>query len=104
MITATIAAAASTPTVASAGRLQTRIVVAAVFPLGALLLLPLANRRRRSMLLLIAIAGVALCFTGCSTPQGVVPTVTAQSVTFTSTSGSIVVTTQVKVTTTSASQ
>ena len=100
--TATIVVAASTPAVASAGHMQTRIVVAALFPLGAFLLLPLANRRRRSMLFLIVLAGVALCFTGCSTPQGVVPTVTAGTITFTSTSGSIVVTTPVKVTTASA--
>ena len=100
--TATIVVAASTPTVAFAGHMQTRAVVAAVFPLAAFLLLPLANRRRRSMLFLIVLAGVALCFTGCSTPQGVVPTVTAGTVTFTSTSGSIVVTTPVKVTTATA--
>jgi Glycosyl hydrolases family 28/Bacterial Ig-like domain (group 3) len=102
MATATIVVAASTPAVAFAGHMQTRIVVAAVFPLAAFLLLPLANRRRRSMLFLIVLAGVALCFTGCSTPQGVVPTVTAGTITFTSTSGSIVVTTPVKVTTATA--
>jgi hypothetical protein len=98
--TATISVATPSPAVAAAGHLQTRIVIAAVFPLGALLLLPLANRRRRSMLVLLAIAGVALCFSGCSTPQGNVPTITAQTVTFTTTSGSIVVTTPLKVTTT----
>jgi hypothetical protein len=100
--TATIVVAASTPAVAFAGHAQTRIVVAAVFPLAAFLLLPLANRRRRSILFLMVLAGVALCFTGCSTPQGVVPTVTGGTLTFTSTSGSIVVTTPVKVTTATA--
>jgi polygalacturonase len=100
--TATIVVAASNPTVAFAGHMQTRIVVAAVFPLAAFVLLPLANRRRRSMLFLIVLAGVALCFTGCSTPQGVVPTVTAGTITFTSTSGNIVITTPVKITTATA--
>jgi hypothetical protein len=102
MATATVSVAAASPAVAAVSHPHTSIVIAAVFPLGALLLLPLANRRRRSMLVLLAIAGVALCFSGCSTPQGTPPTITSttQTVTFTSTSGSIVVTTQVKVTST----
>ena len=98
--TATIAVAAASPAVAAVSHPHSSIVIAAVFPLGALLLLPLANRRRRSMLFVLAVAGVALCFSGCSTPQGNVPTITAQTVTFTTTSGSLVVTTQVKVTST----
>jgi polygalacturonase len=98
--TATISVAAAAPAVAAVSHPHTSIVIAAVFPLGALLLLPLTNRRRRSMLFLLAVAGVALCFSGCSTPQGNVPTISTQTVTFTTTSGSIVVTTQVKVTST----
>ena len=98
--TATISVTANNASLAAPG--QNPIVFAAVLPLGAFLLLPLANRRRRAMLFLLILAGAALFTAGCNNPSGFnngsAPPAGTQTVTFNTTAGSTAVKTLVMVT------
>jgi hypothetical protein len=100
--TATISVTADNSRLDAPGRLQNPIVFAAVLPLGAFLLLPLANRRRRAMLFLLILGGAALFATGCSNPNGLnngtPPPTGTQTLTFNTTAGSTAVKTLVTVT------
>jgi polygalacturonase len=100
--TATISVTADNASLDAPGRLKNPIVFAAVLPLGAFLLLPLANRRRRAMLFLLILAGAALFATGCNNPNGfnngTAPPTGTQTLTFNTTAGSTAVKTLVTVT------
>lgn len=115
--TATISVAASTTLAANSPATPnvTRVsmVLAAVFPFGAVLLLPVARGRRRSLisvqvLVLTLLTGVALGTGGCAVttrsaspagPASVTPPPSgSQTLNFTTTAGSAVVTTPVTIT------
>jgi polygalacturonase len=100
--TATISVSADTARLDAPGRLPNPVVFAAVLPLGAFLLLPLANRRRRAMLFLLILAGAALFATGCNNPSGfnngTAPPAGTQTLTFNTTAGSTAVKTMITVT------
>jgi hypothetical protein len=100
--TATISVTADNASLEAPGRLQNPIVFAAVLPLGAFLLLPLANRRRRAMLFLLILAGAALFATGCNNPSGfnngTAPPAGTQTLTFNTTAGGTAVKTLITVT------
>jgi polygalacturonase len=94
-------AASAIATSRIANRIASRVAIAAVFPLGAFLLLPLANHRRRWMFFLLAFASIALCVTGCSNPTGTAAgaaPISTQTVTITTTVSGNVVTTPISVT------
>jgi hypothetical protein len=100
--TATISVTANNASLDAPGRLQNPIVFAAVLPLGAFILLPLVQRRRRAMLFLLILAGAALFATGCNNPNGfnngTAPPTGTQTLTFNTTAGSTAVKTLVTVT------
>jgi hypothetical protein len=70
LTTATISVQATTASLGAPEHTKNLIVFAAVFPFSALLLLPLAKRRRRAMVFLLTLAGIAIFATGCNNPNG----------------------------------
>ncbi len=99
--TATISVKATTASLGAPEQTKNLIVFAAVFPLSALLLLPLEKRRRRAMMFLLTLAAIALFATGCNNPNGfnngAVPPAGSHTLTLNTAAGNTTVKTQITV-------
>jgi hypothetical protein len=98
--TVTIFVAEAAATSQTAG-MQRSILIAGIAPLSAFLLLPWANRRRRKLLYVLAVACVVSSLTGCSNPMGKAigaPPISTEVVTLNAVAGSVTITTQLTVT------
>ena len=98
--TVTIFVAEAAATSQTAG-MRRSILIVGIAPLSALLLLPLANGRRRKLLCLLAVACVVWSFTGCSNPSGKAigaPPISTEVLTLSAVARGVTITTQLTVT------